>query len=46
LNNIKLRDQLPRLGGTKKVAKADLEKAGVTEKTWDKEKEGYKVKRY
>lgn len=42
---LELMDQLPRLGGTEKVAKADLEKAGVTEKTWDREKEGYKIKR-
>lgn len=38
-------EQLPRLGGTEKVAKADLENAGITKKTWDREKAGYKIKR-
>jgi hypothetical protein len=34
-------EQLPRLGGTEKVAKGDLGKASITEETWDREKAVY-----
>jgi crotonobetaine/carnitine-CoA ligase len=42
---IEFMEQLPRLGGTEKVAKADMERAGISDKVWDREKAGYKIKR-
>jgi crotonobetaine/carnitine-CoA ligase len=42
---IEFMEQLPRLGGTEKVAKSAMEKAGVTDQTWDREKAGYRLRR-
>lgn len=42
---IEFMEELPRLGGTEKVAKADMERAGISDKVWDREKAGYKIKR-
>lgn len=42
---VEFMEELPRLGGTEKVAKAEMEAAGITEKTWDREKSGYEITR-
>ena len=42
---IEFMEELPRLGGTEKVAKAFMEKAGITQNTWDREKMGYKIRK-
>lgn len=42
---IEFLEELPRLGGTEKVAKAFMEKAGITQNTWDREQMGYKIRK-
>jgi len=41
---VEFKDSLPRIP-TEKVEKYKLKGEGVTENTWDREKEGYKLKR-
>jgi crotonobetaine/carnitine-CoA ligase len=41
---IEIYKELPRLGGTEKIAKAQLQSQGVTVNTWDRKKADYTLK--
>lgn len=42
---IEFRDSFPKTG-TQRIRRSELKKGGVSSKTWDREKAGYKLKKY